>query len=108
MTSNSDRIFGYPRKTVILEIWRISYAIGITGVIMMIAGFSLYWVDTEVLGSAESAIGVLLFVVFPIMLVLGLYIYDRRHERDLIIADAVMHVIRPIAALIRLLRGAGP
>ncbi|ELY94142.1 hypothetical protein C483_03220 [Natrialba hulunbeirensis JCM 10989] len=108
MDSDSDRIFGYPRKTVLLEICRISYAVGITAAIMIIASFSLYWVDTGALGSAESIVGGLLFVVFPLVLVFGLYMYDRRHERDLIIADAVLHVVRPIAVLIRLLRGAGP
>lgn len=84
MTSDSDQIFGYPRKTVLLESLRISYALGITGVIMIIAGSVLYWVDPETLGEAESVVGVLLVVV-PIVLVLGLYIYDRRHEQDLII-----------------------
>ncbi|ADD07332.1 uncharacterized protein Nmag_3791 (plasmid) [Natrialba magadii ATCC 43099] len=108
MASDSDQILGYQRKVVLLEAFRISYAIMITGIITTLMGFSLYWIDTGILGDAEPVIGVILFVAFPIALGLSLYIYDRRHERDLIIADAVLKVIHPIAALIRYLRGAGP
>ncbi|ADD04228.1 uncharacterized protein Nmag_0643 [Natrialba magadii ATCC 43099] len=107
MASDSDRIFGYSRKTVLLEASRIAYAIAITGMVTLLVGFSLYWVDTELLGRAEPVVGVLLLIL-PLVLVPGLYSYDRRHERDLIIADAVMKVIRPIVALIRLFRGVGP
>ncbi|WP_255169611.1 hypothetical protein [Natrononativus amylolyticus] len=110
MTSGTDggseRIFGYPRRTVLLEAVRISYAIGITGVITLLVILGLFLLNSGAIEGIESLM--LLLFASQIALALGLYIYDRRHERDLIIADAAVRVVRPVAALIRLLRGGGP
>ncbi|ADD07333.1 uncharacterized protein Nmag_3792 (plasmid) [Natrialba magadii ATCC 43099] len=101
MTNETDRIYGYPRKTVILEACRLSYAIAIAGAVTLLAGLGRYWADSEILRSAEPFTSVILLVVFPIALILSLYIYDRRHEEDLVIADAVLYVIQPIIRLLK-------
>ncbi|GAB7020595.1 hypothetical protein [Halostagnicola bangensis] len=106
--SESERIFGYPRQTVILEAFRISYVIGITGVTIILVSFGLYWLDLGVLEGIDPVIRGTLSVIIPTVLAFGLYVYDRQHKRDLIIADAALRVVRPIAALIRFLRGGGP
>ena len=102
------RLFGYPRRTVLLEAVRISYVLGITGAVTMLVAISFYWLEPGILEGAEPVSSGLLLVMFPVALALGLYLYDRRHDRDLIIADAALRGVRPVAALIRLLRGGGP
>ncbi|MFP8955203.1 hypothetical protein ACLI4Y_00610 [Natrialbaceae archaeon A-CW3] len=103
--TETEQYFGYPRQTVVLEAIRISYAMGISGAVTVVIALGWYWLDPGVSPGAESTIGVLLLFIFPTAFALGLYTYDRRHRRDLVIADAVVRVVRPIAALIRLLRG---
>ncbi|SEH16217.1 hypothetical protein SAMN04487967_2497 [Natronorubrum sediminis] len=103
----TDRIFGYPRRSVVLESTRVAYSVGITAAVMILVVFSVSWLRPEVLEWVDPAISAAVVVIFPAALTLGLYIYDRRHERDLVIADAALYVVRPIAAVIRLFRGGG-
>lgn len=106
--SESERIVGYPRRTVIRETVRLSYVIGITGVTVILVSFGLYWLDLGMLDGINPIVGGILSVIFPTVLAVGLYVYDRQHKQNLVIADAALRVIRPIAALIRFLRGIGP
>lgn len=103
----TDRTFGYPRRTVVLESTRAAYAVGITGAVMILVVFGVSWLGPGVLEGVDPAISAAVVVIFPLALALALYGYDRRHERDLVIADAVVRAVRPVAAVIRLFRGGG-
>lgn len=94
---------GFTRHSVLVELLRVAYAFGLGATAATIAGLGLYLVDAERLGVPFTAV-VLLYVLLPA----ALYLYDRHHARDLVIADLALRIVRPLAALYHVLRTAGP
>jgi hypothetical protein len=93
--------FGLSKQTLLLEGARMSYAIGIGTVVTTLAVFGVYVLDvvpTEATAFAGFSIGLGLLPA-------GLYVYDRVHERDLVIASLGHAITRPAALLYRILRG---
>lgn len=91
---------GLSRKSLLLELARASYAVGIGTAVTTILVFGVY-----VLGIEPP--GVVLLTGFSVGLVFlpaGLYLYDRCRERDLVIADLGHTIVRPAALLYRVLR----
>ena len=91
------------RKTIILEGIRAAWAFGIGGTGVVIIGLLLYYGGAARLG-VPFAVVPALFVLLPSIL----YVYDRQHERDLVIADAALRIVRPLVAVYHVLRTAGP
>ncbi|MFC7072347.1 hypothetical protein ACFQJ7_05600 [Halovenus rubra] len=86
--------------TLVVEITRAAFALGISGVVMTFLLFGLSLVETE---KIEPIMPVFFFLclLFPIVL----YLYDRNHSRDLVIADFVLRIVRPLAVVYRLVIG---
>lgn len=92
---------GLSKETIILEVSRASYAVGIGTVVTAILVFGVSVLGIEL---AE----VLLFTGFLIgfgFIPAGLYGYDRYHERGLVITDLGHIMARPAALLYRIFRG---
>lgn len=101
ISSTDVTYFGLSKQTILLEVARVSYAIGIGTVVTTLAVFGVYVFDV---GLTEATT----FTGFSIglgLLPVGLYVYDRVHERDLVIADLGHTITRPAAILYRILRG---
>jgi hypothetical protein len=84
-------------KTVWVEVARASYALGIGGLVTITLVFGAYVLDIEgsrVVAATVFSTGLLLPVV--------LYLYDRHHRRDLVIADFGHLVLRPFSFLYRI------
>jgi hypothetical protein len=95
-----ETYFGLSKKQLIFEVARGSYAIGIGTAVTTILVLGVYVIGIEL---PE----VVLFTSFLIgfgFLPVALYLYDRYHERDLVIADLGHAMVRPAALLYRILR----
>ena len=90
------------RKTIVLEGTRAAWAFGIGATVTTLSGLLLYYSGAAQLG-VPFAVVPALFVLLPSIL----YVYDRQHERDLVIADAALHAVRPLIGLYHALRTAG-
>ena len=90
--------FNLSREVIFVEMMRASYALGLGSIAAIVLGIGLYF------------LGVPFVSVLPLFVLLSvaLYAYDRRHERDLIIADFGLLIVRPFAVLYRIFRTAGP
>lgn len=88
------------KETIILEVARASYAVGIGTVVTTILVLGVYMFGIEL---PE----IVLFTGFSIgfgLIPAGLYVYDRYHKHDLVIADLGHTMARPAAFLYRILR----
>jgi uncharacterized transporter YbjL len=101
--SNSTDVtyFGRSRKAIIFEVARASYAVGIGTAVttILVLGVSVIGIELP---------EIVLFAGFLIglgFLPSALYLYDRYHERDFVIADLGHATVRPAALLYRILRG---
>ncbi len=95
--ANSDSL---SRETVVFELARASYALGIGGVVLTALVFVVSF-----LGFGGSEVAVLTVFSIGLCLPVVLYVYDRRHERDFVIAELGHAMVRPCAILYRILRG---
>jgi hypothetical protein len=75
---------------------RASYAVGIGTAVTTVLVFGVYALGIE-------PPGIVLFAGL-VLLPTGLYLYDRYHERDLVLADLGHAMVRPVALLYRVLR----
>lgn len=87
-------------KPLMLEVARASYAVGIGGVVMITLVFGAHFFGIE-------SLGVVVATVFSVGLILPvvLYLYDRHHRRDLVIADFGHMIVRPFSFLYRVFQG---
>jgi hypothetical protein len=95
-----ETYFGLSKKQLIFEVARGSYAIGIGTAVTTVLILGVYGIGIEL---PE----VVLFTSFLIgfgLLPIALYLYDRYHKRDLVIADLGHAMVRPAALLYRILR----
>jgi hypothetical protein len=95
-----ETYFGLSQKQLIFEVARASYAIGIGTAVTTILVLGVYVIGIELPD-------VVLFTSFLIgfgFLPVALYLYDRYHERDFVIADLGHAMVRPAALLYRILR----
>lgn len=86
---------GLSKNSLIFEVVRASYAVGIGAVVTTIPVLGVYVLGIELPG-------VIVFTGFLIglgILPAGLYFYDRYHEHDLVIADVGQAVFRLVAYL---------
>jgi hypothetical protein len=91
---------GLSKKTVVFEVARAAYAIGISTAVTTLLVFGVYLLGVELPG-------IIIFTMFLIglgFLPAGLYFYDRYHRRDLVIADLGHAIVRPVALVYRILR----
>lgn len=91
---------GLSKKALIFEVTRASYAVGIGTAVTTILVLGVYVIDIEL---PE----IVLFASFLIglgFLPSVLYLYDRYHERDFVIADLGHAIVRPAALLYRILQ----
>ena len=96
--SKKNPRFNLSRKAILVETMRASYALGLGSIAAIVPGIGLYF-----LGAPFVSV----LALFALLAV-ALYVYDRRHERDLIIADFAKLIVRPLAVLYRVLRMGGP
>lgn len=85
----------------LLELLRIAYAFGLGASVATAVG-----IGVSVLGVQQAGIPFEAILVLFFLLPVGLYIYDRQHERDLIIADRFLFLFRPLIILYRIFRAA--
>ncbi len=88
--------FDLSAHTVVFELARASYALGIGAVVMGLLVFGVYALGLESRNAATITVfssGLLVSAV--------LYAYDRHHERDLVLADVAHTMVRPLAVLYR-------
>jgi hypothetical protein len=78
-----------------LEVVRASYAVGIGAVVTIIPVLGVYVLGIEL----PDVVVFTGFLVGLGVLPVGLYFYDRYHERDLVIADLGQAVFRLVAYL---------
>ena len=71
--------------------------------ISIVSGMSFFNVGE----SGLPASAVTLLPMLGGLLSIALYAYDRHHERDLIIVDFALLIVRPFAVLYRILRTGG-
>lgn len=102
-SSQTPTWFTLSRKTIVLEGTRVAWAFGIGATVTIISGLLLYYSGAAQLG-VPFAVVPALFVLLPSIL----YVYDRQHERDPVIADAALYVVRALVAVYHVLRTAGP
>lgn len=91
---------GLSKKTIAFEIARVSYAVGIGTVVTTLSIFTVYIFGIELPGVAVFTLFLIGFGLLPA----GLYLYDRHHDRDFVIADLGHAIVRPAAILYRILR----
>lgn len=91
---------GLSKNTLVFEIVRASYAVGISTGVTTILVFGAYVLEIELPGVVLLT-GFLIGLGF---LPVGLYFYDRYHEHDLVLADFGHAMVRPLAFLYRILR----
>jgi hypothetical protein len=101
--SNSTDVtyFGRSRKAIIFEGVRASYSVGIGTAVTTILALGVYVAGIELPEIVLFASFLIGFAFLPV----ALYLYDRYHERDLVIADLGHAMARPTALLCRILRG---
>lgn len=104
-TAQGRRYFGVSRRTLVLEAVRLSYAAALGGIVTLGIAFGLSLFEAERLGLPGPAISLL--PLLCILLSAVLYVYDRRHERDLVVADFALLIARPFAAVYDILRTGG-
>ena len=96
-----ETCFGLSKKYLIFEVGRISYAVGIGTAVM-----TMFVLGVSVIGIELPEIVVFAsFVICFGFLPAALYLYDRYHERDFVIADLGHTMVRPVTLLFRILRG---
>jgi|APHM01.1.fsa_nt_gi hypothetical protein len=88
------------RKAIVFELARASYAVGIGTVVTTALVFGVALFAIELPGAAVSGVFAGGLVVLPTVL----YLYDRRHSRDFVIADLGHAIVRPAAFLYRIFR----
>jgi len=93
--------FGLSKKAIIFEVARASYAVGIGTAVTTILVLGVYVTGIELPEIVLFASFLIGFGFLPSVL----YLYDRYHERDLVIADLGHAIVRPAALLYRILRG---
>jgi hypothetical protein len=96
-----ETYFGLSKRQLIFEVCRGSYAVGIGTAVTTIFVLGVYVIGIEL---PE----IVLFTSFLIgfgLLPSVLYLYDRYHERDFVIADLGHAIVRPAALIYRILRG---
>jgi hypothetical protein len=86
---------GLSKRSLILEVVRASYAVGIGAVVTTIPVLGVYVLGIEL----PDVVVFTGFLVGLGVLPAGLYFYDRYHERDLVIADLGQAVFRLVAYL---------
>jgi hypothetical protein len=95
-----ETYFGFSKKQLIFEVVRASYAVGISTAVttILVLGVSVIGIELpEVVLFTSFLIG---FGFLPV----ALYLYDRYHERDFVIAHLGHAMVRPAALLYRILR----
>ena len=98
--STDAAYLGLSKRTLVFELARASYAVGIGTAVTTLLVFGVY-----ILGVALPEVAVFaVFLVGFVFLPAGLYGYDRYHERDFVIADLGHAMVRPAALLYRILR----
>ncbi len=97
---------GVPRAVSVLEVVRASYAVGIGGAVTALLVFGVVVLGRERLGPVAPAVD--LIPLLALLLPVVLYVYDRRHEHDLVVAELGHLVVRPFAVVYRVLRVGGP
>ena len=96
--SKDNPRFNLSRKAILVETMRASFALGLGSIAAIVLGVGLYFLGAPFVSVLP------LFALLPV----ALYVYDRRHERDLIITDFGLLMVRPLAVLYRVLRIGGP
>ena len=86
---------GLSKNSVILELVRASYAVGIGAVVTTIPMLGVYVFGIEL----PEVVVFTGFLIGLGILPAGLYLYDRFHERDLVIADLGQAMFRLVAYL---------
>ncbi len=104
-TAQEKRYFGVSQRTLCLEAVRLSYAAALGGIVTLGVAFGLSLFGAERLGLPAPVVSLL--PLLGLLLSAVLYVYDRRHERDLIVADLALLIVRPFAAVYDILRTGG-
>ncbi len=92
--------FGVSKKQLIFEVVRASYALGIGTTVTTILVLGMYVIGIEI---PETVLFTSFLIGFGFLPV-ALYLYDRYHERDFVIADLGHAIVRPAAIVYRILR----
>lgn len=96
-----ETYFGLSKKYLIFEVGRISYAVGIGTAVMTVFVLGVSVIGIELPEIVVFASFVICFGFLPV----ALYLYDRYHERDFVIAELGHTMVRPVTLLFRILRG---
>lgn len=104
-TVQEKRYFGVSQRTLYLEAVRLSYTAALGGVVTLGIVFGLSLLGAERLGLPAPVVSLL--PLLGLLLSAVLYVYDRHHERDLIVADLALLIVRPFAAVYDILRTGG-
>jgi hypothetical protein len=91
---------GLSKKAIAFEIVRVSYAVGIGTVLTTLSVVAVYIFGIELPRVAVFTLFLIGFGLLPA----GLYSYDRHHDRDLVIADLGLAIVRPAGIRYRILR----
>jgi hypothetical protein len=91
--------FDLSAHAVVFELARASYALGIGAVVMGVLVFGVYALGLKSQDAATATVFLSYVLVSAV-----LYVYDRHHERNLVLADIAHTMVRPLAVLYRVLR----
>ena len=95
-----ETYFGLSKKYLIFEVGRISYAVFCLKKKMTVFVLGVSVIGIELPEIVVFASFVICFGFLPVTL----YLYDRCHERDFVIAELGHTMVRPVALLSRILR----